>query len=97
MLILVSYDVSTLTLDGKRRLRHVAKACQNLGIRVQNSVFECYVNWSQWLELKEKLEKIINPETDSLRYYNLGNSYEGKITHVGTKATIDPMKDTLII
>ena len=49
MLMLVSYDVSTVTAAGRRRLRRIAKACENWGIRVQNSVFECHVDWAQWV------------------------------------------------
>jgi CRISPR-associated protein Cas2 len=96
MLMLVSYDVNTTTADGRRRLRQIAKTCQNWGIRVQNSVFECSVDWSQWITLKSQLEQICNPQTDSLRYYNLGNSYKEKVEHYGAKETIDPMADVLL-
>ena len=96
MLMLVSYDVNTTNAAGRRRLRRVAKLCESRGIRVQNSVFECYVDWSQWIELKGDLESICDPDTDSLRYYNMGNNYEGKAIHYGVKATIDPMKDMLL-
>ena len=89
MLMLVSYDVSTVTPAGRRRLRQIAKACQNWGIRVQNSVFECNVDASQWVKLKAELESIFNPETDSLRYYNLGDKYVTRIEHVGAKPSID--------
>ncbi len=75
MLMLVSYDVNTMNAAGRRRLRRVAKLCESWGIRVQNSVFECYVDWTQWLELKGKLEAICDPDLDSLRYYNMGNNY----------------------
>ena len=97
MLMLVSYDVNTTTALGKRRLRRVAKVCESWGIRVQNSVFECYVDWTQWITLKAKLEEICDPDVDSLRYYNLGNKYEGKAVHFGAKETINPDKDTLLI
>ena len=96
MLMLVSYDVSTVNTAGKRRLRHIAKACQNWGIRVQNSVFECNVNPAQWVQLKAELEKIFNPTTDSLRYYNLGNHYAAKIEHVGAKPAFDVEQPILI-
>lgn len=96
MLMLVSYDVNTTTPAGRRRLRRVAKACLDKGVRVQNSVFECYVDWTQWIVLKGKLEEICDPEFDSLRYYNLGNDYKGKVLHFGTKTTVDPMIDVLI-
>ena len=89
MLMLVSYDVSTASPAGKRRLRKIAKACANWGIRVQNSVFECNVDAAQWVTLKAELERIFDPETDSLRYYRLGNNYTTRIEHVGAKPAID--------
>ncbi len=97
MLMLVSYDVSTVTAAGRRRLHRVAKACEDCGVRVQNSVFECYVDWSQWLTLKDRLEKICDLEVDSLRYYNLGNSYQEKVVHVGAKPTVNPTEDALLL
>ena len=97
MLMLVSYDVSTVNAAGRRRLRHVAKACENWGIRVQNSVFECNLDWSQWVALRAKLEQICDLDLDSLRYYNLGNSYQGKVMHVGAKPTLNPTSDALLL
>lgn len=97
MLMLVSYDVCTINAAGRRRLHRVAKACEGYGVRVQNSVFECYVDWSQWMVLRSKLEKICDLDLDSLRYYNLGNSYKEKVVHVGAKPTIDPMTDALLL
>ena len=85
MLMLVSYDVSTTDAAGKRRLRRIAKACQNYGIRAQYSLFECNVDPAQWVKLKAELEDIFDPETDSLRYYNLGDRYATRIEHVGAK------------
>lgn len=89
MLVLVSYDVATNSADGPRRLRRMAKACQNYGVRVQYSVFECNVDPAQWVKVKEKLESICDPETDSLRYYYLGDNYQHKIEHYGAKPTLD--------
>lgn len=97
MLMLVSYDVCTVNAAGRRRLHRVAKACEGVGIRVQNSVFECYVDWAQWMALRTKLEKICDLNLDSLRYYNLGNSYKEKVVHVGAKPTFDPTSDTLLV
>lgn len=97
MLMLVSYDVSTVNAAGRRRLRRVAKVCENWGLRVQNFVFECNVDWSQWVALRAQLESICEPEVDSLRYYNLGNNYKEKVVHYGAKPTIDPVADTLIV
>ena len=96
MLVLVSYDVSTVDPLGKRRLRQVAKACQNYGIRVQNSVFECNVDPAQWVKCKEILESICDPERDSLRYYYLGSNYKNKIEHYGAKPSID-VEDVLLL
>lgn len=90
MMVLITYDVSTETEGGKRRLQKVAKQCVNYGQRVQNSVFECLVDPAQFAELKRRLEKIVNPDTDSLRYYFLGNNYKNRIEHYGAKKTYDP-------
>lgn len=90
MLLLVTYDVSTQDGAGKRRLRKVAKECVNYGQRVQNSVFECLVDASQALVLKDKLVNMIDKEQDSLRFYYLGNKYDTKIEHFGIKSTYEP-------
>ena len=97
MLMLVSYDVNTVNAAGRRRLRRIAKVCEDWGIRVQNSVFECTVDWSQWISLKTQLEEICEPTVDSLRYYNLRNNYTEKVVHYGAKPTVDPVADTLIV
>ena len=96
MLMLVSYDVSTVDRAGRNRLRRIAKACQNWGIRVQNSVFECNVNPAQWVQLKAELEGIFDPDSDSLRYYNLGDRYDTRIEHVGAKPSIDVEKPMVL-
>ena len=96
MLMLVSYDVSTVDRAGRNRLRRIAKACLNWGIRVQNSVFECNVNPAQWVQLKAQLEDIFDPETDSLRYYTLGDHYSTRIEHVGAKPALD-MEQPLLL
>jgi CRISPR-associated protein Cas2 len=89
MLVLVTYDVSTMEGKGAARLRAVAKACRDFGQRVQFSVFEIEVDPAQWTKLKARLEGIINPEVDSLRYYYLGSSWQRKIEHVGAKPAAD--------
>ena len=96
MLMLVSYDVSTTDAAGKRRLRRIAKACLNYGIRVQYSLFECNVDPAQWVKLKEELEGIFAPETDSLRCYNLGDNYTRRIEHVGAKPALDVEQPLLL-
>lgn len=96
MLVLVSYDVSTIDQAGKRRLRRVAKTCQDFGIRVQNSVFECNVDPAQWILLKSRLLDIYDATTDSLRFYFLGTNYKRRIEHHGAKPAID-VEDPLIL
>ena len=96
MLVLVCYDVSTVTVSGRQRLRKVAKACEAYGLRVQNSVFECHLDSARLRVLKNKLESIIDVTNDSLRFYNLGEKYEHKVTHIGTKSIPD-LTDVLIL
>ena len=96
MLVLVTYDVNTLEKGGKKRLRQVARACVDFGQRVQYSVFEIEVDMAQWTKLKARLEGIIHPEFDSLRYYYLGANWKRKIEHVGAKPATDP-DGTLIV
>ena len=87
MLVLITYDVSTQDAAGKARLRKVAKECVNYGQRVQNSVFECILDASQLLLLKNRLVSLINEKEDSLRFYYLGNNYRTKVEHFGSKTT----------
>lgn len=88
MLVLISYDVS-IEKKGQKRLRRVAKACQNYGQRVQYSVFECVVDPAQWTVLRQCLIDEIDPELDSLRFYFLGSNWKRRIEHVGAKKSID--------
>lgn len=89
MLVLVTYDVQVSGSGGARRLRQVAKACRDFGQRVQYSVFEIEVEPAQWVRLKSRLEKIIDPAVDSLRYYHLGANWERRVEHVGAKPAVD--------
>lgn len=90
MLVVITYDVNTETPAGRKRLRHVAKQCVNYGQRVQNSVFECVLDASKCVEVKHILEQIIDKQTDSLRFYYLGNNYKNKMEHIGAKPGYDP-------
>lgn len=90
MMVLITYDVNVTTYAGKKRLVRIAKQCKNYGQRVQNSVFECLVDPTQFAVLKSKLEDIIDPKTDSLRYYFLGSNWEKRVEHHGAKATYNP-------
>lgn len=96
MLVLITYDVNTVSTSGQKRLRRVSKICQNYGQRVQNSVFECVVDATQYTTLKFELENVIDKEKDSLRFYKLGNNYKNKVEHIGIKPSID-MEGTLIV
>ncbi len=96
MLVLVSYDVSTRTGSGRRRLRRVAKICEDHGQRVQNSVFECLLDAEQLTLLRARLVEVIKPEEDSLRFYLLGKNWRGRVEHMGIKPSID-MEGPLVL
>jgi CRISPR-associated protein Cas2 len=96
MLVLVSYDVETISPTGHRRLRRVAKACKDYGQRVQFSVFECEVDPAQWVVLRARLIKEIDQERDSLRFYFLGADGKRRVEHLGAKAVRD-LRDALIV
>lgn len=85
MMVVVSYDVSTTSEGGKRRLRRVARACLDFGQRVQYSVFECVVDPEQWTRLKLRLCDEFNPAEDSLRFYFMGSNWKGHVEHLGAK------------
>ncbi len=87
MYVLVTYDVSTLTKEGRSRLRRIAKVCLNHGQRVQNSVFECKLDYAKWVMMKNDLLSTMELTEDSLRFYYLGNNWEKKVEHHGTKSS----------
>jgi len=89
MLVLVTYDVSTRTKAGRRRLRRVARACADYGQRVQNSVFECRVDQATWTRLRLRLLDEFDEEEDSLRFYYLGSDGARHVEHHGIKETLD--------
>lgn len=97
MLVLVTYDVSVVTPEGRRRLRNIARVCLDYGVRVQNSVFECEVEPAQFVQLKHQLTEIYNPEQDSLRFYFLGKTGRRKVEHLGAKPVQDPNTAQLIL
>jgi CRISPR-associated protein Cas2 len=96
MMVLVSYDVSTKTAGGIRRLRKISEICLDYGLRVQNSVFECNVDPAQWEILKNKLLSHYDAEEDSLRFYFLGSNWKRRVEHHG-KGEIQDIEDTLIV
>ena len=90
MMAIVSYDVSTETTAGRRRLRRVAKACLDSGQRVQKSVFECLVDPEQWTRLRQRLVDEFNPKEDSLRFYFLGSNWKRRVEQIGARPSVDP-------
>lgn len=97
MQVLITYDVETVTPAGKKRLRQVAKVCLDYGQRVQNSVFELNIYPADMVEIKSKLEKIIDSKKDSIRIYNLGKNWERRVESLGRDDTYNPEKDLLIL
>lgn len=95
MMVLVTYDVNTETLAGQKRLRKVAKQCQNYGQRVQYSVFECIIDPARLKQLQAALEGLIDKDKDSLRFYYLGDEWRNRVEHIGAKASLN-LEGTLI-
>ena len=96
MLILVTYDVSTVEKAGQRRLRRVAQACKDYGVRVQKSVFECQVGQTEWASLRDRLLREIKPEEDSLRFYYLDEKAVQRTEHHGVGKPLD-LNEPLIV
>lgn len=96
MQILITYDVSTTTPAGRRRLRRAAKACLDYGQRVQYSVFECLVDPGQLVMVRSRLLKIIDPETDSIRIYLLGHDWDRRVEHHGAKPSFNPQGPLIV-
>ena len=96
MFVLVTYDVSTHTPEGRKRLRQVSKICMNYGVRAQKSVFECVVDGLQLVEMKTKIAAVIDFECDSVRYYNMGKGGRAHVEHVGTNQPLN-VEDVLIV
>jgi len=89
LFVLITYDVSTMEKAGQRRLRRVARACQDYGQRVQFSVFECILDPAKWAGLRQRLIDEIDPENDSLRFYFLGSNWKRRVEHIGAKKSVD--------
>ncbi len=96
MLILITYDVSTVEKAGQRRLRRVARACEDCGVRVQKSVFECQVGQKEWAALRDRLLREIKPEEDSLRFYYLDEKAVQRTEHHGAGRPLD-LTEPLIV
>ena len=96
MMVLITYDVETTTSSGAKRLRKVAKECQDYGQRVQNSVFECVLSEAQFVVLKNRLSTIIDEKKDSIRYYFIGKNWNNRIEKVGKVSSYDVTSELII-
>ncbi len=96
MLVLVTYDVSTVEAAGRKRLRRVARACSDYGTRVQKSVFECQVGRKEWVALKDRLLTEMKVDEDSLRFYFLDEVAVQKSEHYGIKKPVD-LSEALVL
>lgn len=97
MYVIITYDVETKSKSGNKRLRNVAKICKDYGQRVQNSVFELQIYPSDLIQIKNKLEKVIDKESDSIRIYNLGKNWERRVETLGKDDSYNPSSDLLLL
>lgn len=95
-MVLVAYDVNTESAAGHKRLRRVARICENHGQRVQNSLFECLVDPAQWTALRNRLIGETDQEKDSLRFYYLGKNWQRRVEHTGAKPSYDPQGPLIV-
>ncbi len=66
MLTLVAYDIT----DGKR-LHKVARICEDYGVRVQYSVFECHLDEDEFVDFWLQLLEVIDEKEDRLVAYKI--------------------------
>ena len=90
MMILVTYDIAAESIDGQQRLRNISKMCKDYGQRVQNSVFECMLTPAQLVELRDRINALIDDSRDSVRIYRLSNNWKTQVEHFGSKIPYDP-------
>ncbi len=89
MNLLVTYDVSTVTIEGKRRLRRVAKICEGFGQRVQYSVFEVTCSRTDYVKLLSELTGVVKSSEDSLRIYPIDRDGFDDVILVGVRRELD--------
>ncbi len=81
MMHLIAYDISNT-----RRLRRVARICEDYGVRIEKSVFECRLEKILFLTLWAKLEKIVvGEEGDRIIAYPISETEEKKIKVLGNE------------
>ena len=66
MLRLVAYDIAE-----PKRWRRVYDACEDYGVRVQYSLFECWLEEPVFARFWARLQKCIDPQQDRLVAYTL--------------------------
>ena len=71
---MICFDVAD-----EKRLRQVAIQLENVGQRVQCSVFECFLETSDLKRLRENLDGIIEPSEDHIRYYSICDKDKPKV------------------
>ena len=96
MFVLIAYDVATADKAGQKRLRRVARACEDYGMRVQKSVFECQIGRTEWATLKNRLLNEIDLKQDSLRVYHLDEDVRDSTEHYGVEEPVN-LNDPLIL
>jgi len=82
---LVSYDI----IEDKRRNK-VSKLLKDYGIRVQYSVFEIFVDQKKLVTIANRLEKLINTKTDSVRIYKIYEDFGQTNIVIGKNNIIYP-------
>lgn len=95
MYILITYDVSTKDKNGAKRLRQVAKYCQNYGQRIQNSVFKCKIENYMLPSIENDLKNLMDLKKDNIKIFKLGKNIDSKIISLGKNTEYD-IEDTLI-
>ncbi len=96
MFVLVAYDICTETKAGEKRLRKIAQVCQNVGQRVQKSLFECQVDEVRYLSLMRSLMRLMDKSEDNIRIYFLGQQHLPQIVQLGRGVAVN-FEDPLIL
>jgi CRISPR-associated protein Cas2 len=94
--VIVCYDVKTSDEGGAKRLRRIAEACNDYGVRVQYSVFECSFAEKDWVVLRQRLLEEFDAHQDSLRFYFIDAGDFGRREHHGVREPLDPTGTLLV-
>ncbi len=80
MLVLVVYDIP----DDKRRTK-LSKFLEGYGIRVQLSVFECFLSLEEMRQLHERVQKRVKLEEDNVRFYWISREAVSRVLTIGSE------------